>query len=361
MGSDPRPGKARRAASAAGSDPGPSRARRAAGSDPKPGRKPRAAGAGGSDPEGAAEAGLAYGRADQAASAERTDKARKKRATPAEPPKEAKRRAAKAPRPGRAAGAATADVASGAEALAGKEEGIGVYAESGLHAGLKLALAGPEDRFEVAVDGKVVDLVRRTPRGEELVEIQTKRLDKIQSKVLGLASGHRVRVVHPVVAELSIARLSPETGELLSERKSPKRGDFLDLFDELVRATGLIGARNVTVEVLLVSCREIRCRDGTGSWRRRGDRVLSRDLGEIRGSRSFSKLSDWLALLPEDLAPPWTSASLGEALGIGADRARKILYSYTAAGLVSEAGREGRRKLYIPVSPAKRGGRRRPA
>ena len=128
-----------------------------------------------------------------------------------------------------------------------------------------------------------------------------------------------------------------------------------------MRATGLIGARNVTVEVLLVSCREIRCRDGSGSWRRRGDRILSRDLGEIRGSRSFSKRSDWLALLPGGLPPPWTSASLGEALGIGADRARKILYSYTAAGLVAEAGKEGRRKLYVPAARAKRDGKRRPA
>lgn len=311
MGSDPRTGKARRGASAGGAEP-------------RPARKAYATRVPGASPEAAAETLRGYGHA------------------------------------GLADRAAVAD-AEGAEALAGAEEGIGVYAESGLHAGLKLALAGPGDRFEVAVDGKVVDLVRSTPRGEELVEVQTKRLDKIEAKVLGLAAGHRVRVVHPVVAELSIARLSPETGELLSERKSPKRGDFLNLFDELVRATGLIGAKNVTVEVLLVSCHEIRCRDGTGSWRRRGDRVLSRDLGEIRASKTFSKRSDWLALLPPGLEPPWTSASLGEALGIGADRARKILYSYTAAGLVAESGKEGRRKLYVPVASARRGKGRSPA
>ena len=350
MGSDPKPGKARRGAGRAGSDP-------------KPARKPRAAGAAGSDPAAVAEAAEAGPDYVRAAGVSRAARSPKKRASPSATAKEADWRAGKAPRRGRPGAAPTPTAmatatamatSSGSEALAGTEEGIGVYAESGLHAGLKLALAGPGSRFEVAVDGKVVDLVRTTPHGEELVEIQTKRLDKIQAKVLGLAARHRVRVVHPVVAELSIARLSPETGELLSERKSPKRGVFLDLFDELVRATGLIGARNVTVEVLLVSCQEVRCRDGTGSWRRRGDRILSRELGEIRGSRSFSKRSDWLALLPEDLPPPWTSASLGEALGIGADRARKILYSYMAAGLVAEAGKEGRRKLYVPVARSKR-------
>jgi hypothetical protein len=126
-------------------------------------------------------------------------------------------------------------------------EGIGVYAESGLHASLKRHFAGPEDAFEVPVEGKVVDLVRMTSRGEELVEVQTKRLDKIAPKVLALAEGHRVRVVHPIAAETCIRRVEPGSGELLSERKSPKRGDLYSVFDELVRAPSLIGARNVSL------------------------------------------------------------------------------------------------------------------
>ncbi len=225
-------------------------------------------------------------------------------------------------------------------------EGIGVYAESALHASLKRHYAGPEDCFEVPLEGRIVDLIRRLPKGDEVVEIQTRRLDKIASKVLALAKGHRVRVVHPVCARTVISRVSPETGELLSERKSPKRGDFYSVFDELVRAPSLIGARNVTIEVLLVGCREIRCRDGTGSWRRRGDRIIERALEEVLESRCMKGRSDWLALIPRGLEAPWTSASLGKALGIDADRARKILYSYARAGLIRETGKSGRHKAY---------------
>lgn len=228
--------------------------------------------------------------------------------------------------------------------------GIGVYSESGLHASLKESLAGAEGRFEVPIDGKIVDLVRPTAKGEELVEVQTRRLDKIAPKVIALSRSHRLRVVHPVAAETTILRLSPETGEILSSRKSPKRGDLYSVFDELVRATSLVGARNVVVEVLLVSCREIRCRDGSGSWRRRGDKILARDLDQVLESRSFTRRADWLKLIPKELEPPYTSAGLGEALGIGADRARKILYTYAAAGLLVEAGKAGRRKLYAPLT-----------
>jgi len=225
-------------------------------------------------------------------------------------------------------------------------EGIGVYAESGLHSSLKASYSGAGSRFEVPLEGKIVDVVRIGPHGEELVEIQTHRLDKIRDKVLSLAKGHKVRIVHPVPVVTRIVRISPETGEILSERKSPKSGDCYSIFDELVRAPALIGARNITIEVVLVRCREVRCRDGTGSWRRRGDRILSRDLDGILSSRVFSKPSDWLKIIPAALAQPWSSASLGEALEIGPERARKILYSYAAAGLIASAGKAGRRKLY---------------
>jgi hypothetical protein len=223
--------------------------------------------------------------------------------------------------------------------------GINLYSEHSLHASLKEHLAGPGDRLEALVGGRVVDLVRADG---ELVEVQTGGLGKIVPKVLALArAGHRVRVVHPVAAEREIRRLDPRTRELLSVRRSPKRGDVFSVFDELVKASGLIASRNVTVEVLLVRIAEVKTRDGTGSWRKRGDRTVDRELVEVLSSRSFRTRGQWLALLPKGLAPPWTSAALGDALGIAPDRARKILYCLARAGLLAEAERQGRRKAYV--------------
>ena len=230
------------------------------------------------------------------------------------------------------------------EGLVAEYSGINLYAEHSLHAQVKLHLAGPGDRLESRVAGRVVDLVRS---GGELVEVQTGSLGKIVPKVLALAAeGHKVRVVYPVPAEREIRRLDPKTEELLSVRRSPKRGDLYSLFDELVQAKGLIASRNVTVEVLLVRTAEVKTRDGSGSWRRRGDRTVDRELLEVLSSRSFRTRGQWLALIPKALPPPWTSVALGEALGIGADRARKILYCLAREGLLEEGDREGRRKTY---------------
>ncbi|MDA8425278.1 MAG: hypothetical protein M0Z80_04000 [Treponema sp.] len=241
---------------------------------------------------------------------------------------------------------------SGESLWTAERAGINLYSEHSLHARLKELLAGPGDRLEVLVEGKVVDLVKVDG---ELVEVQTSSLAKIVPKVLALArAGRRVRVVHPIAAETSIRRLDPLTGELLSVRKSPKRGDLWSLFDELVRAPGLIAAPNVAVEALIVRSSVIRVRDGSGSWRRRGDRTEDRTLEEILSSTRLETRKDWLGLIPRGLAAPWSSGALGEALGIPDWRARKLLYCLCRAGLLAESGKEGRRKLYVAVPPARK-------
>ncbi len=221
---------------------------------------------------------------------------------------------------------------------------MNVYAEYSLHAQLKDALSGPGDRFEVEVEGKVVDLVKADG---ELVEVQTRNLGAIVPKVLALvAAGRKVRVVHPVAAELRIGRLDPSSGEISSTRRSPKKGDIYSMFDELVRAPSLIAARNVSVEAVLVRVTEYRTRDGSGSWWRRGDRTTDRVLEQILERRRFKTRRDWLALIPKASRPPYDSLSLGEKLGISPSRARKVLYCLSRAGLLVETGRSGRRKVY---------------
>lgn len=227
--------------------------------------------------------------------------------------------------------------------LVAESAGIGLYAEHGLHAALKLAYADrPGARLEVRVAGKVVDVVLP----DELVEIQTRNIGSIAEKILHLACTGPVRVVHPIVVETIIDRIDPSDASLESSRRSRSRKDRYSLFDELVHAPLLVGSPNVRFDAVLVRVREVRVRDGSGSWRRRGDRVLSRDLAEVVSTISLDSRADWLALIPSSLASPYDSAALGTALGIPAPRARKILYVLARAGLLCESGMSGRRKLY---------------
>jgi hypothetical protein len=221
--------------------------------------------------------------------------------------------------------------------------GIGLYAERGLHAALKAVYASrPGARLEAPVAGRIVDVVLP----EELVEVQTRNIGSIAEKILHLACVMPVRVVHPIVMTTEIRRIDPVDGSVVSTRTAKTRRDFYSLFDELVRASLLVASPNVRFDVVLVRVRELRIRDGTGSWRRKGDRVLSRDLLEIVSTTSLDTRADWRDLIPAGLAEPWDSAGLGKALGIHPSRARKILYTYAKAGLFREVGKSGKRKLY---------------
>jgi hypothetical protein len=228
--------------------------------------------------------------------------------------------------------------------LVAENPGIGLYSETGLHASLKARYAAaPGARVEVRVAGRVVDVVLP----DEFVEIQTRSLGSIATKIMRLACVGPVRVVHPIAVSTTIRRIDPGSGELQSERHSNARRDLFSAFDELVRASDLVASPNVSLDFVLVSVVETRIKDGSNSWRRRGDRVLSRELQQILETRSLESREDWLGLLPATLAQPYDSETLGWALGIQPVRARKLLYTYCRAGLLRDAGMRGRRKLYV--------------
>ena len=221
--------------------------------------------------------------------------------------------------------------------------GIGLYSERGLHAALKSVYGTrPGSRLEAPVSGKIVDVV--CP--DELVEVQTRNIGSIVDKILHLACVMPVRIVHPIIVGTRIERIDPVDGSVVSSRMSRTRRDVYSLFDELVRAPLVVASPNVRFDVVLVRVRELRVRDGSGSWRKRGDRVLSRDLVAIESTTSLDSRRDWLALIPPSLSSPYDSSSLGEALGIPPQRARKILYTFNRAGLLMETGKSGRRKQY---------------
>ena len=129
---------------------------------------------------------------------------------------------------------------------------VGTLREKPLHAALKRWYAEDGDRIEVPVDGFVIDLVR----DDVLIEIQTRGFSGMKSKLARLLEDHAVRLVHPVPAGKWIVRLG-DGGEILSRRRSPKRGSAVDLFAELVSFPGLIAHPGLTLEVLLVHEEEI--------------------------------------------------------------------------------------------------------
>src|SRR5262245_50814740 len=131
---------------------------------------------------------------------------------------------------------------------------IGLLNEKALHASLKKWYALPGDRFEVPVDGFVIDIVR----DDLLIEIQTRNFSAIKSKLTTLLTSRRVRLIYPIVHEKWIVRSARGKRGRVTRRKSPKKGRWEDLFWEMVSIPQLLSNPNFSLELLMIREEEVR-------------------------------------------------------------------------------------------------------
>jgi hypothetical protein len=224
--------------------------------------------------------------------------------------------------------------------------GIGVLREGPLHAALKHALAGPEDRLEVPMGRFHIDLVRADG---ELVEIQTGGFGPLSPKLDALLDDNRFRIVHPIALRRRIVRVDGD-GEVLSARPSPRRGRALEVFEKLVAFPSLLSHPHLTVEVVLTSEDHIRAPAPVRVRRRTRD-PGERRLVDILERVELREPSDVLALLPALPAEPFTTRELAELSGCGRRLAQCAAYCLRTMGMFEPAGRRGAAPLHrCPLS-----------
>ena len=219
---------------------------------------------------------------------------------------------------------------------------IGTLQENSLHAALKIWYSQPGDRFETIVDGYVIDLVR----GDLLIEVQTGNFSSIKRKLGKLLENHTVRLIYPVPLEKWILRVAADEITILGRRKSPKRGQVSDIFQELVRFPHLVSDPNFSLEVVLIREEVVWRDDGRGSWRRKGISIADRRLLEIVSRFVFFGSDDFRILIPPGLAQYFTVIELAKALGQTRFTAGKMAYCLRKWGVLEIAGKRGRAYVY---------------
>jgi hypothetical protein len=218
--------------------------------------------------------------------------------------------------------------------------------EGPLHAALKVLLSEPGDCFEVPVGRFVIDLVRADG---ELVEVQTGGFGALGRKLDVLLDDYRVRIVHPVAAELRIVRIDGH-GEVISARRSPRRASVVELFDKLVAFPSLLSHPNLTVEVLLLREDHVRAAQPVKSRRFTRD-PGERRLVEVLGRVEIAGPDDVLRALPELPLEPFSTRELATVLGCATRLAGRTAYCLRMLDLIEPAGKRGPTPLYRRVAP----------
>ena len=194
------------------------------------------------------------------------------------------------------------------------------------------------------LDGYRIDAIARG----RLIEVQHGALGAIRDKIRDLLKSHRVTIVKPIIASKTLVKKASKGGEVVSRRTSPKRGQILDLFDELVHFTNVFPHVGLTLEVLLVEVEESRF-PGHGRrrrWRENDHEVEDQRLVAIHGKHRLRTAADLARLVRCPLPTPFHTAHLAQSLGVRRWVAQRIVYCLHRMGSMRQVGKDGNARLY---------------
>jgi hypothetical protein len=223
------------------------------------------------------------------------------------------------------------------------EAGIGTLAEKRLHAVIKRYLCEDEDCHEVGVlNTRYVSDVRI---GNEIFEVQTGSFFPMKRKIAHYLehTDCTVTVVHPIPAVKWISWIDPQTHEISSRARSPKKGTPRDLLPELYHLLPHLGDPRLRFRVLLLEAEDLRLLNGRRSRdRKRGSERYERIPLALLDDLEFSTPSDFSVFLPDALPPHFTVKEFSALTKIRGRDAYSAVRVLTALGLLREGERIGR-------------------
>ncbi len=250
--------------------------------------------------------------------------------------------------------------------------GIGTLREKRLHAAIKAYICPDTACHERSVSsdrdgtdgppvgraspGMVADILIGDSHNGDIYEIQTGGFFPLKKKVAWYLSmtGCHVTVVHPIPAVKYLTWLDPRDGQVMSRRRSPRRGQVKDVAGELYWLSDYVGHPRFTLCLLFVDLEEYRLKNGWSRDGKRGSARYERFPTALRGRVELSSASDYAnAFLPASLsARPFTAAEYQKASGIRGRAAYGMLHLLVRLGVLAEAGRIGRAGSFIRVTEA---------
>lgn len=222
--------------------------------------------------------------------------------------------------------------------------------ETTLHRQLKTLYTTAGDVQEKNVAGYRVDVAKR----DCVVEIQHSSLNAIRGKVSQLLAQHHVVVVKPFVAKKRIVRLNRKGGQVVSRRWSPKQGQLVELFDELIYFREIFPHANLTLEIPIVQIEEWRYLGHGRRTRTRANDYQLQDqlLLAVDGTMKIRRAADlWQLLVPPDRVT-FTTDQLASHWKVPRYQAQKIAYTLQHCQVLERVSKRGNAWVYAVAAAA---------
>ncbi len=220
--------------------------------------------------------------------------------------------------------------------------GIGTYKEKSLHIFLKNYFEPDIGFHEMPIGKKYADISNENG----IIEIQTRSLGNLKSKLESFLPEHQVTVVYPYAAEKWLCWLDPETGEISKPRKSPRRLTVFDSFYELYAIKQYLTHPNLSIYLIGLEIHETRLLDGWSKDKKKGSSRYDRYPLSITEEHHIRTIDDYIWLIPSNIPSPFTSSDYAKLAGIKQRYANTALNCLEYVGVVKCTGKIGRKKLY---------------
>ena len=213
------------------------------------------------------------------------------------------------------------------------EYGFGTLQEKRLHATLKKFLCENTDYHESGIEG--TRYLADVRLGNEIYEVQTGDFAPLKAKLQYLLEHTpcAVTVVHPFVAQRSVAWIDPRDGSLSPARRTGGIERPIDLLPALYPLIDLLPNDRLSFRLLLIAATDFRLlnpsdRRGPKRRTRRYERLPTDLLGDV----TFASPADFDDLLPADLPQSFTVPVFSKATGL------RGIAAYSAVRVLAKLG-----------------------
>ena len=175
---------------------------------------------------------------------------------------------------------------------------INTYNETHLHRTLKDLYSGDSAVQETSIEGFICDIYD----AGRIIEIQTSKLSALRAKLERLLPLYPIQIVYPIIENAYILMLNAD-GSKRSCRKSPKHGNFYQIFRELLGIVHCLDNQNLTIRILYIDCEVGKIDDKQGRSRYKNPRIIDKKLLKIHREEEFHSIDSlttrFMAKLPD--------------------------------------------------------------
>ena len=195
---------------------------------------------------------------------------------------------------------------------------------------------------EIPIENYVADIYT----GKEIIEIQTRSMNRMRKKLEAFLPLYPVTIVYPIPREKWLYWIDEETGEVSQKRKSPKKGNPYQAFIELYKIRPFLPDPNLRLRLDLIDMEEYRLLNGWSKDKKKGSERYDRIPTAFSEEVCIDCARDYMQLIPYELPEQFTVKEFAKCAKIPTRLAGTVLLIFTDLELVTRVGKKGNSYIY---------------